>query len=229
MQHVFRYACILLICAAALLAGAQTASAHGAGSDDYRATILSIEPDGLPVDVRIVDGDQVRFENAGDKELIVCGYGDGERGGGCEEWVRIGADGVFVDKNAPSYYANLDELQPGPAPDDAGTKPDWSKVRERPPFYTYHDHRVHWMGLAPPPNVDQSSSEPQKVFDSQITFRYGDTDGVVKVKLEYVGGASWLLRHGEQLLVGGGIVAMLMVFGLDARRRRVRSTAADDG
>jgi hypothetical protein len=86
------------------------------------------------------------------------------------------------------------------------------------------------MGLAPPPGVDQGDPSPQKVFDSQIRFRYGDTDGVVDVRLDYVGGSGWLLRHGEQLLVGGGIVAMLVVFGLDARRRRrVSSTVSEEG
>jgi hypothetical protein len=198
------------------------ALAHGGGGDDFRTTILSVEPEGLPVDVRIVDGDQVRFENRGDKDLVICGYEDGP----CEEWVRIGPDGVYVDRNARSYFANVDEEDYGAVPEDAGTEPDWQRVRERPPFYSYHDHRVHWMGLSLPPNVDRGSSEPQQVFDSAIDFRYGDTDGVVTTRLEYVGGAPWLRRHGEQLLVGIGIAAMLVVFLLDLRRRRSAASAA---
>lgn len=222
---------ILASCIVVSLVAVSGAAAHGVASNDYRATILSIEPDGLPVDVRIVNRDQVRFENGGDKLLVVCGYENGESGDECEEWVRIGEDGVFVDKNANSYYANLDSEQPGPVPEGAGEKADWQRVRTRPPFYAYHDHRVHWMGIAPPPGVDQGDSSPQKVFDSEVRFRYGDTDGVINVRLEYVGGSSWLSRHGEQLIVGSGIVVMLVVFGLDARRRRrrTRSAAADEG
>lgn len=207
---------ILIAGIACLLFAAPSAFGHGSAGDEYRTRILSIEPAGLPVDVRIVDGDQVRFENAGDEELVICGYERDE----CEEWVRIDEDGVFVDRNARSYFANLDDTEYGDVPDDAGQEPEWKRVRKGPPFYAYHDHRVHWMGLGVPPNVDESSSEPQTVFDSDLAFRYGDTDGVVKTRLEYIGGASWLQRNGEQLVVVGGIVAMLVVFIVDARRRR---------
>ena len=107
----------------------------------------------------------------------------------------------------------------------AGPKADWRRVRGRPPFYAYHDHRVHWMGLSLPPSVDPGNPDPQRVFDSEIEFRYGDTDGIVKTRLEYVGGAPWLRRHAEQLIVGAGIVAMLVVFLLDVRRRRASAGA----
>lgn len=213
---VNRPTAILVSCSVLLLSIVPSAFGHGAGGNDFRTEILSVEPPGLPVDVRIVDGDQVRFENAGDQELVVCGY---EREG-CEEWVRIGPDGVFVDRNAKSYFANLDDTEYGDVPADAGEEPEWKRVRQGPPFYSYHDHRVHWMGLGVPPNVDQSSSEPQTVFDSELAFRYGDTDGVVKTRLEYIGGAPWLQRNAEQLIVGAGILAMLVVFLADARRRR---------
>jgi hypothetical protein len=199
-----------------VLAGCTVAWAHGSASDDYRTTIVSITPKGLPVDVRIVGGDQIRFENQGDKELVVCGYERDE----CEEWVRISPEGVFVDENAKSYYANVDETDYGKVPDDAGTKADWTRVRGGPPFYSYHDHRVHWMGTDTPPSVDTSDPTAQKVFDAEVTFRYGDTDGVVKTRLDYVGGKGWLARYGEQLLVWGGVLVMLVVFALDWRKRR---------
>ena len=206
--------CCLLVAAVA----ASSAAAHGNTGTDFRSKILSIEPAGLPVDVRIVDGDQVRFENKGDRELVLCGYEQVDDG--CEEWVRLGPDGVFVDQAARSYFANVDEEAYGDIPEDAGTESDWTRIRERPAFYTYHDHRVHWMGLSLPPSVDPGDDSPQKVFDAELAFRYGDTDGTVATRLEYVGGASWVRRHGEQLLVGGGVLVMLVVFGLDARRRR---------
>lgn len=209
---------------AVLLVGATSAWAHGSASRDYRSTVLSVTPEGLPVDVRVVGGDQLRFENQGDKELVVCGYEKST----CEEWVRIGPDGVYVDRDAKSYYANVDRTAYGEVPDDAGKHPNWQRVRARPPFYAYHDHRVHWMGLSLPPNVDPSDSTPQKVFDAEVAFRYGDTPGVVKTRLEYVGGAPWWRRHLEQLIVGLAVVGMLVVFGRDARRRRRLRAAGDD-
>jgi hypothetical protein len=211
----------LLLAAPLLIPGA--ALAHGAMGDEFRTRILSIEPSGLPVDVRISDGDQIRFENAGDKLLVVCGYEDEA----CEEWVRIGEDGVFVDRNSRSFHANVDETEFGAIPQDAGTREKWTLVRERPRFYAYHDHRVHWMGASLPPNVDPGDPSPQRVFDAEVRFRYGDVDGVVQTRLEYVGGSTWLQRNGERMLLGGGVAAMLVVFAVDTRRRR-RGDARED-
>lgn len=222
-RGVTRPITILAWCLGALVALVPVAAAHGDGAEEYRTTILSVEPPGLPVDVRIDDGDRVRFENAGDEPLVLCGYEDEH---GCEEWVRISRAGVEVDHNARSYFANVDEEEYGAIPDDAGTEPDWKLVREGPPFYAYHDHRAHWMGLSLPPNVDPSDPARQPVFESELAFRYGDTDGVVRTRLDYVGGRTLLQRYGEQALVAGGVAAMLVVFVVDARRRRRRAAAA---
>lgn len=208
----------------ALLVAAPVAVAHGGTEEEFHATVLSIEPRGLPVEVTVDGGDQVRFENAGDEELVLCGYEDDD---GCEEWVRISPGGVEVDRNARSYFANQDEEDYGAIPEDAGTAPDWERVRRAPPFYAYHDHRVHWMGLSLPPNIDEGDPDPQRVFESELAFRYGDTDGTVRTRLDYVGGRTWVERHGEQAIVGGGVAVMLVAFLLDARRRRARGAAAE--
>lgn len=196
---------------------------HGAVSERYRSTVVAVEPEGLPVDVRISGGDQIRFENAGDEELVICGY----ESDGCEPWVRIGPDGVFEDRNSEAYFANAEADEYGTAPEDAGEGgPKFVMVREKPAFYAYHDHRVHWMGKdLLPPGIDENDPSVQKVFDGEVRFRYGDTDGVVRTRLDYVGGRSWLQRYGEYLLMGGAVAAMLAVFVVDARRRRRRAAA----
>ena len=222
----------LLLGLLALLALPAVAAAHGASGTDYKTTITSIEPDGIPIDVRAVNGDQLRIENQGDEELIVCGYLPE-----CEPYLRIGPDGVFENRNSKAYFANLDSVSYGEVPKDAGEgPPEWKRVRRAPPFFAYHDHRTHWMGGKQlPPGVDASNPDPQKVNDFQIDMRYGDTPVVVKGRLEYVGGRTWLQKYGEYLLVIGGILAMLVVFVVDARRRRraraagVAGAAAADG
>ncbi|MCW2921702.1 MAG: hypothetical protein JWL76_1576 [Thermoleophilia bacterium] len=219
---------ILLLCTACCLLVPATAFGHGAEDKKYRTEIVSIEPSGLPVDVRMSKGDEIRFENQGDEDLMLCGY-DADT---CEEWVRIGPDGVFVDTNSKAYYSNSEEDQPGAVPEDAGEgPPGFERVREAPAFYAYHDHRVHWMGRALPPGVDDSDPSTQKVMDGEVRFRYGDTPGTVKVRVDYVGGQTWLQRYGEQLIVAGGILVMIVVFAIDAVRRRRRAASpvvADD-
>jgi hypothetical protein len=217
---------ILLLCMVSCLLVPAAAFGHGAEDDKYRTTILSIEPEGLPIDVRMTKGDEIRFENQGDEDLMLCGY-DSED---CEQWVRIGPDGVFVDKNSKAYFSNAEEDQLGDVPEDAGQgAPEFERVREAPAFYAYHDHRVHWMGRALPPGVDESNPDDQKVMDGEVEFRYGDTPGSVKVRVDYVGGQTWVQRYGEQLIVAGGILVMVAVFLVDAIRRRRRVAASPAG
>jgi hypothetical protein len=200
---------------------------HGAEDDNYRTTILSIEPEGLPIDVRMSKGDEIRFENEGDEDLVLCGYDTDA----CEEWVKIGPDGVFVDENSKAFYSNAEEDELGEVPEGAGEgAADFQRVREAPAFYAYHDHRVHWMGRALPPGVDESNPDTQKVMDGQVEFRYGDTPGTVKVRVDYVGGKTFLERYGEQLIVAAGVLFMVGFFVVDAirRRRRAASGAATD-
>lgn len=200
------------------------AAAHGVSEDLYRTRILEVAPDGLPVEVR-VDGDQIRFENHGDEELVICGY-DTKR---CEGWVRIGPDGVFEDRDSRSFHANAEGDELGDVPTGAGSgEPNFHRVRSRPAFYAYHDHRVHWMGgESLPPGVDDADPDAQRVFDGRVEFRYGDTDGFVRTRLEYVGGRTWLQRYGEYLLLGAAIVVMLVFFAFDSHRRRRRRSGDD--
>ncbi len=214
---------ILLSCIACYLLVPVTAYGHGAEDEDYRTTILSIEPEGLPVDVSMDDGDEIRFENQGSEDLVLCGY----ESDACEPWVRIGPEGVFVDTNSKAFFSNAEEDEIGGVPDGAGEGPaEFERVREAPAFYAYHDHRVHWMGRAVPPNVDESNPDVQKVMDGEVEFRYGDTSGVVKVRVDYVGGRTWFQRYGEQLVVAIGILVMVAFFIVDAVRRRRRTAAA---
>ncbi|MCW2950585.1 MAG: hypothetical protein JWN41_1598, partial [Thermoleophilia bacterium] len=105
---------IAFVCAA----GATPASAHGVASKQYETVIRGIEPAGLPIEVEIVNGDQLRIENLGDRELVVCGYL-----AKCEPYARLGPSGVFVNHNSQAFFANVDTTNFGDVPDDAGQGP----------------------------------------------------------------------------------------------------------
>ncbi|MCW2955270.1 MAG: hypothetical protein JWO69_139 [Thermoleophilia bacterium] len=196
-----------------------SAIAHGGDDEAYNTVIVDIEPAGMPIDVRSVDGDQLRIENQGDAELVICGYVSD-----CEPYVRISPEGVFENRNSKAYFANLDEFEYGDVPEGAGEgAAEWKRVRRAPPFYAYHDHRAHWMSSdSLPPGVDTSDPEPQKINDFTVDLTYDGTPVVVSGYLEYVGGRTWIQRYGEYLLLVGGVLAMLVVFLVDARRRRRR-------
>lgn len=221
-------AVLLLLTSLVALAGgrlAADAQAHGAGGDDYEAVVTSIEP-ALPIDVELVGDDGIRFENAGDEELLVCGYEEDT----CEPYVRIGPNGVFVNLNSKAYADNLEGADRNALPEGSGAgPPKWNRIRDEPAFFAYHDQRIPWISKEPPGSVDQSKPGRQKVHDWAIDVRYGDLDGTVSGTLYYVGGQTPWSRYGELLLTGGGIVAMLAVFAVDARRRRRRGRELERG
>jgi hypothetical protein len=197
------------------------AAAHGGATKDFRTEILSVTPPDVPVDVRVTSGDELRFENVGDGTLELCGY----ETSGCVPWVRIGPKGVYVDHNSEAYYINSAGNEQGEVPDSAGKgAPKFTRVRRAPAFYTYHDHRVHWMGgTTLPAGVDKGDPTKQKVFDGEVHFRYDGKDGVVTARLYYVGGKTWIQKYGEYVLVAAGVLFMLGFFVVDARRRRRRA------
>lgn len=96
------------------------------------------------------------------------------------------------------------------------------------------DARLHWVGGEAnlPPGVDAGDPSPQRVFDVELDYRQGPAGGQIRARLEYVGGRSWLQRYGEYALLVAAVLVMLVVFLVDARRRRragagVEEPAAD--
>lgn len=213
-------------CAGVLLAAATPAAwAHGVDESPYRTRIVGMEPAGVPVDVRVVD-DRIRFENLGSRELELCGY----EAARCDPWVRLGPDGVFEDRASAAWRANRSSDGRASTSEGAGGDGEQMvRVRRSPAFYAYHDHRVHWMGGDRlPPGVDEGDPRPQLVNEATVRFRYGGTPGAVHVRLEYVGGRTWLERYGEYALTATAVVLMLGAFVIDARRRRrARPDGAD--
>ena len=224
-RELARPIAVAMICLVLLGSQASEALAHGAASEQYRIVIDSVQPSGLPVDVRVAD-DKLRFENAGPSPLVLCGYGAATK---CDPYVRIDSSGVFENRQSPAYFANLDEDAPGEVPEQLASKPEWKRIRSEPPFFAYHDHRAHWMGGDRlPPNVDETNPDPQLVNGFDVEFTYNGVPGVVTGRLEYVGGQTWIQRNGEGALTLAAIVAMLTAFLVDRRRRRASTRRTDD-
>ena len=209
-------ACSLLLAAAALLALATSASAHGGGSGDYRSVVTSIEPSDLPISAVVRDrDDRLRIGNDGDEDLVVQGYVD-------EPYAKIGPGGVFVNENSAAFYAN-EERYGGTVPDDLPSDPDWVRRDEDGDHtFEYHDHRIHWMLKTLPPTVDRDDPEPQQVYEWEVPATYGDTEVVIRGRLDYVGGEAPGSSAWKIAAVGGGIFVVVLAIGWVATRRRRR-------
>lgn len=188
-----------------LVVGAD-ALGHGAASTEFRSTVEAIEPDGLPITAEVKSGDdRLRVTNTGDEDLVVFGYEDDD------PYLRIGPDGVFVNRNSGAYYTNQERYGSTKVPDGIGEgPPKWHREPGDLPAYEFHDHRIHWMLRSLPPGVDDGDDAPQRVFGWTIPIRYGDRDGEIRGTLEYVGGGSSI----GQLLGGIGVALAVVAISL---------------
>lgn len=203
-----------------LLAG--RAVAHSGGSDDYISVVTSIDPADMPIEVTVKDrDDRLRIENLGTKTLIVGGYEQGD-----DPYVRIDKRGAFVNRNSTAYYQNKGRYgAPVPKSVTTGSAPKW-QLAQRVSFYTFHDHRIHWMSKSVPPSADPGKEGRQKVFDWSIKVKYGDEPGTINGTLYYVGGKSSRDAYFAWGAAVAGVLLLITIFWLDRRRRRRRRLIA---
>ncbi len=201
----------LVVCGAI----ASPAAAHE-GNPNFESLVTAV--DGQPgLTAEILNGDdRLLLVNETGRTVVVEGY-DGE------PYARLRADGtVEVNRRSPARYLNSDRFGQTDVPDfaDPQAEPVWAEVG-RGGRYEFHDHRIHWMTQADPPQV-KDKSERTRV-----------QDWVVPLDTGAVRGTLWWRGDG-----GGAPVAMfagLAAFALLAagfvvlvRRRRSRAGAGSE-
>ncbi len=192
--------CAVAIAVAAVLAVAVAvlavlfatpASAHGRGSDatDFRSSVVA-QPQAPDVHWRVYGADEfLSVENGADEELIVEGYQG-------EPYLRVGPEGVFVNQNSEATYLNAERFANVVPPPNAraDAQPDWQQVSDA-TSWLWHDHRIHWMSPAPPPQV-QGQEGRVLVQPWTVPFRVADRRYEVAGELWWEPGPSpwpWLL------------------------------------
>ena len=148
--------------AAVVLAPAQPVFAHGGNggaSSDYRIEVTGFEGDHSGIEVRPVElGNRMELVRTTAKDVEIVGY-EGE------PYIRLGADGVFVNTNSPSYYTNLDRFarKPIPATATPTATPKWVKLSDG-NSVRWHDHRTHWMDPTPRQDVRDNPGVERVIF-----------------------------------------------------------------
>lgn len=209
-----------------LLVSGGSAWGHGSASADYRSIVTSITPSSMPITAKILGGDdRLRVRNNGSKPLIIYGYDSDPSNRNpfvvANQYVRITSTTVEVNHHSNAFAINQDRYG-SQASSTISARPDFRPVKHAGPEYTFHDHRIHWMNRTPPPSVDPKNPAPQKVFSWKIPVQYGQTTGFIVGKLTYIGGKQPGLTASQWLVIGA-LVAMLLVFAIDIRRRRKRA------
>lgn len=212
---------VALLAAVALLAPATQALAHG-GNPDYRSVINEITPQVPGVNFQVLDYDSyMQLVDRGGHAVTIYGY-DGE------PYARILRDGtVQVNRRSPATYLNDNRFAEVTVPPIANAKaaPLWKTVDDSGTF-VWHDHRMHYMSPATPPQVTDKGKKT-KVFDYAIPVRVDGKKGNINGTLFWVGSADTsklpFILAGAAIVLGG-IALVLLV-----RRRRRDEGDGDDG
>jgi hypothetical protein len=179
-----------------LLGTAAPAAADPARPTEYRSIVEEVEPATDAIEVEVRGGDaflEVTVEPG--HEVLVEGYQQ-------EPYIRVLADGT-VERNRLSPATWINEARFGtetPPEADHEADPEWEVVADG-GEYAWHDHRIHWMQLEPPP------VEPGEVVSNWTVRLTVDGEEIeVRGRLERVAGVSPVPWIGIAVVVGAALL-----------------------
>ncbi|MEA2395988.1 MAG: hypothetical protein QOJ82_3879 [Solirubrobacteraceae bacterium] len=203
-----------VVAVAALVAlVAPTASAHQ-GNPNFRSIIDGVTPSVTGVTLQVLNfDDRLELQNTSGRTVVVQGYNG-------EPYARVLGNGtVEVNRRSPAFYLNVDRLADIKVPAFANpdASPQWQVV-DRTGRLQWHDHRIHWMGQALPPQV-KDKSKRTRVFAWSVPLQVGSSKGAIAGTLFYQprpGGGAPVGAIGALIaLIVLGVVTVMVV-----RRRR---------
>jgi len=225
-------ALLLGLCAAAQAQSSTTSPAESEnpindqGSNyNYRSNITGIAPSVPGLSLEVLEfADRLVLRNHTGQTVTVYGYQG-------EPYARVMADGtVQVNTRSPAYYLNQNFYGDVNVPSSASptATPDWTVI-DRTGQLEWHDHRIHWMSPALPPQV-KDKGKRTKIFNWQVPIRVGATRGRVDGQL------FWVPEEGTKTPIAA-IVALVVVvlaglafvFVVRKRRRGPTTGAAAEG
>jgi hypothetical protein len=182
--------------------------------------VTSVSPSvsGLDVHVQNYD-DRLQAINHTGKTVTIFGYND-------EPYAQLLPDGtVQVNKKSPAYYLNDDRYANVQVPKTADPKaaPQWTTL-DKTGRFDWHDHRIHWMSTALPPQV-KDKSKKTFIFNWKVPL------AVAGEKATVAGNLFWQPASGGGAPTGAIVALIVLALGGGAfvvviRRRRA---AAIDG
>jgi hypothetical protein len=207
--------------AAAVLAPAQTAFAHGGNggdSSDYRIEITGIDGNAQGFEVRSVElGNRMELTRTTAKEVQILGY-EGE------PYLRLDAQGVFENVNSPAHYVNQDRYSRTlpPASANAQATPKWTKLSNG-TSVRWHDHRTHWMSPTPRQDVVANPDVERLISADRVVLSVDGAKVAVIVQVTWLPPPSrigWLVATS---LLGCAVLSALVL--VPAMRRLVPAIA----
>lgn len=196
------------VIAFAAILPADPASAHGGNggsSSDYRIEITGFEGDARGFELRSVElGNRVEIRRTTAAQVMVLGYSG-------EPYLRLDDRGVWENVNSPAHFLNLDRFASTTPPPTATAEalPQWQQLSGG-SSVRWHDHRTHWMGNVPPPEVQANPDVKRVVFGANRLDLVVDGHNVTALVR-----VTWLPPPSHtRWLIGISIAASLLVVAL---------------
>jgi len=181
---------------------------------NYRSNITNIAPNVPGLSLEVLEfADRLVLRNHTGKTVTVYGYQG-------EQYARVLAGGtVQLNTRSPAYYLNQNFYANVNVPSSASpaATPQWTIV-DRTGQLEWHDHRIHWMSPALPPQV-KDKGKRTKIFDWQVPIQVGASKGTVNGEL------FWTPESGTKApaaaIVALAVIALLgLLLVLFVRQRR---------
>lgn len=187
-------------------ARAEAHAATNTPASNYVSRVLAVTPAAEGFSVKVVEaGNRLEVKWQSGPEIVINDYDD-------HPYLRIGPTGAFENRQSNAVYLNADRRGATTIP--SGLRPDgppeWRKLH-RAPVVRFHDHRVHWMGTSPPPQVEAARGRGHLIQTWEVPINRGNTSFVVSGDLRWVPGPSPippLAAAGALGLLSVGAVAM---------------------
>ncbi len=182
-------------------------------SPNYRSTITSVSPQASGLTLQVLQfSDRLLLRNETGRTVSIEGY-EGE------PYARVQPNGtVEVNTASPAYYLNQSFYGNVTVPPSATAKatPHWQVV-DRTGQFEWHDHRIHWMSPALPPQV-KDKGKRTLIFDWHVPIAVGAQKGTVAGQLYWTPESS--SAPVAAIVVGGVIVLLGVLLVIVVRRRR---------
>ncbi|HZL48525.1 MAG TPA: hypothetical protein VFC30_05875 [Solirubrobacteraceae bacterium] len=184
------------------------------GNYNYRSYVTQVAP-GVPgVSLHVLEfADRLILTNHSGQTVTVLGYQG-------EPYGRVLADGtVQLNTSSPAYYLNQNFYGDVnvPASATATATPHWTVV-DRTGRLEWHDHRIHWMSPALPPQV-KNKAKRTKIFNWRVPIEVGARKATVDGELFWTPeGVAKAPTAAIAALVVFAVLGLLLV--LFVRRRR---------
>jgi hypothetical protein len=180
---------------------------------NYRSYVTQVAPNLPGVSLQVLEfADRLILTNHSGKTVTVLGYQG-------EPYGRVLADGtVQLNTRSPAYYLNQNFYGDVNVPASASptATPHWTVV-DRTGRLEWHDHRIHWMSPALPPQV-KDKAKRTKIFNWQVPIEVGARQATVKGVLFWTPAHTAAPAAAVPVLVA--LVVLGLLFVLFMRRRR---------